>query len=630
MHDSVLEQVQRGTEYAAILSRSEIPEIGLADGNTPLLQALGTLFRIQRIEANAEDLSFAPAHLRRFEIQFPRPPVEMIAKAFSLGQFAFARLAPLDSAGLTGMVNAVRDALLANGFPPQQVPLYLMDVLELVVRIFAEPACAYTLPDENEARDYRLGVLAYELVSLESPRGSNGTFIPIYSVFVAARNNLIPSSGYLYRLISERFEGDPRAIEEDARRIAQILLGDACFAESVALDAAAWKDKSAREQVVTELLDAARWEEKAYRVAMVLARQIAHRAGGKLSPILAKLGRSDGPMPLFSPVVALSMAPLQFPRLTPGMLTNLRTSPQFLQQLEVGDRNEIARMVESLANRLPPGTTGAERPQQYSLEDMERAASEELRSTFESEARLRMRENSGEVQHLGSRPSEPGSGVGRKRWTKFDVVPGEGGDPRLRWYDKRDPVLLDRGGPDPAEPDIAGMLIALDASGSMAGEKFRTAVIAALGCIKGLLRVRRDLRWAAMVFSNRTLYGGWHSSEDVDRVKGQLTQFLGGGTHIDVKVFDRALGERPGPIAMLLVTDGAVANAELISRRTAEFVAAEPGSQFLHLNIGSPNELTAANGAAGLQVMCIQDEKDLPGLALRFATSAGRPKKRKG
>jgi Mg-chelatase subunit ChlD len=223
------------------------------------------------------------------------------------------------------------------------------------------------------------------------------------------------------------------------------------------------------------------------------------------------------------------------------------------------------------------------------------------------------------------------------KWTRFTLVPGVGGiggeggagtAPRLMPHQKRDPAPLDRGGPDEGEPDIAGMLIALDASGSMAGDKFRTALIAALGCMRGLLRVRRDLRWAGLVFSNRTLFGGWQSSEDVDRVKVQLTQFLGGGTHIDPGVLDRALAERPGPIAVLLITDGAVANAEIVSRRLAEFVAREPGSRLLHLNIGAPNELTSANAAAGLTVQCIADERDLPGLALRFAAHAGRRRRR--
>lgn len=628
MHESVLELVRRGVEAASALSRAEVPEIGLVEGNTPPLQALGTLFRVQRIEANAEDLSFAPAHLRRYEINFSRPPVEMMSKAFALSQFAFARLAPLDAAGLTGMVNACRDALLANGFPPPQLPLYLMDVLELVVRIFAEPACAYTLTDEADARDYRLGILGYELISLESPRGGGAGFIPIYSVFVAARNNLIPSSGYLYRLVAERFEGDARDIEDEARKVAAVLLGESWFADSVAGDAAAWNDKAVREQVVTELLDASQWEEKAYKVALILARQIARRDRGRLNLALTRVTPGGGPLPLFSPMVALSMAPLQFPRMTPGMVTNLRTSPQFLQQLEAGDREQIARLVESLTNRMPPGTTGSERPQQFSLDEMERAAAEELRTVFDTEMMRTGRPTAGEVQYLGSRPADPGGGIGRKKWTRFSVRPGPEGR-RIVWHDKTDPVPLDRGGDEPGGPDIAGMLIALDASGSMAGEKFRTAVVAAFGCIKGLLRIRRDLRWSSLVFSNRTLYGGWHSSEDVDRVKGQLTQFLGGGTHIDPAVLDRALAERPGPIAVLLITDGAVANAEVISRKLADFVAGEPGSQLLHLNIGSPNELTGANAAAGLPVQCIADEKDLPGLALRFAADAGLPRQRR-
>jgi len=626
MHDGVLELVRRGVEAAAQVSKAELPELGLVEGNTPALQALGTLFRVQRIEANAEDLSFAPAHLRKYEIRFPRPPVEMMAKAFALSQFAFSRLSPLDAAGLSGMVNAVRDALLANGFPAAQVPFYLMDVLELVVRIFAEPACAYTLTDENDARDYRLGILAYELISLESPRGSGATFIPLYSTFIAARNNLIPSSGYLYRLIAERFEGDPRGIDEDARRISTILLGQGSLAQRVSADAAAWTDPAVRDQVITELLDAAQWEEKAYKTALVLAGKI-HRRNGRMPAGLARLTAGGGPLPLFSPTVALALSPLQFPRMTPGMVTNLRTSPQFLKELETGDREQIAQMVEALTNRLPPGTTGVERPQQFSPDEMERAVAEELRLIFDAEIMAAQRPDAGESQYLRSEPAGPMSGTARRRWGKVDVVPGPDG-PRLRWFDKCDPMPLDSGGPDPSDPEIAGLLVCLDASGSMAGTKFRTAVVAAFGCIRGLLRVRRDLRYGTIVFSNRTLYGGWHSSEDVERVKHHLTQFLGGGTHIDPAVLDRALAERPGPIAMLLITDGAVANAETISRKLAEFTSREAGSQLLHLNIGPPNELTAANNAAGLQVQCIDDEKDLPGLALRFAAAAGRRRKR--
>ncbi len=242
-----------------------------------------------------------------------------------------------------------------------------------------------------------------------------------------------------------------------------------------------------------------------------------------------------------------------------------------------------------------------------------------------------------QARRLAQEESAPASDLW---WSRTLLVPSGPTGQELWFYRKEQPLSLSLPGGPPL-PQLPHLAFVVDASRSMDWEPERGAgpYDLVLRTLYGLWRslegslLADRLHYAALTFSSRTCFSGWHPWHDLDPVKRTLLRWEGKHTYLDVRQLDRLAEEAPGPFAVFLITDAAFEerrNGQEVLRKLLEWHRA--GRQVVFVQLGGEGRLFQRLREEGVSCHRLDRRQNLEGLVLgqvdrvfRAAAGLGAP-----
>jgi len=181
--------------------------------------------------------------------------------------------------------------------------------------------------------------------------------------------------------------------------------------------------------------------------------------------------------------------------------------------------------------------------------------------------------------------------------------------------------------PISAKPEVGGIpdiCFIVDSSGSMSwnwqnGLGPYDCLLRAIYSVLSFLETSGKapfVRQCVVNFSNTTQRTRWCSFLDLDQVRNMLFRHQGGGTRLNCGILRQVAAESRDAFLALMVTDGAVANADEMVKVVGNLV--ELGNSFVLIHIGQANPFTQSLTSRGLKVHTITDPRELEGLCLHY------------
>lgn len=115
-------------------------------------------------------------------------------------------------------------------------------------------------------------------------------------------------------------------------------------------------------------------------------------------------------------------------------------------------------------------------------------------------------------------------------------------------------------------------------------------------------------------FSGQSYFSGWQSWYRLGAMKRVLLAYQGRGTVLDNEVFRHLRQQAHRPFAAIMITDGAIANADEVLLGVGEIL--REGHKLVLIQIGRETPFAKGAGALGAEVHCLDSVASLPGLIL--------------